>query len=189
MGRRANTIWALVVLSVGAAFVASPVAAAPNTDPGTYPVSQLPMLAQQYAPGAAVPTKLPAGIAQFRFGPGRLNGYPQRAKYEIEFEKNPSSLLGFKLDVFSGSRVAAVTRAVAAYLKRGGWVVTTSPFMAGRYKGVVESQRNGGNAFQMHTWASGGSTYVVTTYVRYAGRPQNPWSKKAVIASFKIPSP
>ena len=187
MGRRANTIGALVVLSAGAALVALPVAAAPKADPGTYPVSQLPRLAQQYAPGAAVPSRLPAGVIQFRFGPGRLNGYPQRAKYELQFEKNASSLLGFKLDVVSGSRVTAVARAVAAYMKRGGWVVTSSPFTAGRYKGIVESQRNGGNAFEMYTWASGGSTYVVTTYVRYAGKSQNAWSKKGVIASFKIP--
>ncbi|MDX6489405.1 MAG: hypothetical protein QOK13_2020 [Gaiellaceae bacterium] len=180
---------ALVVLPVGAAFLAMSAAAAVRVEPGTYPVSELPMLAQQYAPGVALPTKFPVGIAQFRLGPGRLDGYRPRAKYELDFEKNSNSLLGFRLDVFSGSRVAAVTSGVRAYLRRGGWVVTTSPFTAGQYRGMLETQKNGGTSFQMYTWTSEGSTYVLTTYVRYAGKPQNGWSKKSVIASFKLPAP
>jgi hypothetical protein len=76
---------------------------------------------------------------------------------------------------------------VRVYLRRGGWTVTSSPFAAGPYHGVAELQRNGGNRFAMYSWASGGSTYVMTVYVMYVGKPQNPWSKKNVIASFAVP--
>ncbi len=188
MRRATNTVWGTrVIFSIVAALLAPSAAAAPISEPGTYPISELPMLAQQYAPGVAVPTKLPTAITQFRLGPGKLIGYAQRASYEIEFERNASSLLGFKLDVFSGMRVAPVARAVRIYLRKGGWAVTTSPFTAGPYHGLVEFQRNGGIRFAMYSWASGGATYVMTVYVLYVGKPQNPWSKKSVIASFAVP--
>jgi hypothetical protein len=178
---------AAVVVAVLGAALASTVAARTLVEPGTYPLSQLSMLAQQYAPGAAVPTKFPPGVVQFRLGPGRLNGYATRATSEVLFEKSSASLLGFKLDIFHGSRVPAITTSVGAFLRRGGWTVTTAPFAAGPYRGVFERQSNGGNRFEMYTWASRGMTYVMTTYVLYAGKAQNPWTKSRVIASFRVP--
>jgi hypothetical protein len=156
-----------------------------SVEPGTFPISQLPALAQQYAPGAAVPTKFPPGVGQFRPGPGRLNGYSTRAAAELFFEKNGSSLLGFKLDVFHGSVAATIDSSVKRYLSRGGWTVTTAPFAAGTYHGLLQRQSNGGTRFEMYTWATHGLTYVLTAYVLYVGKAQNTWSKTGVIASFK----
>ncbi len=178
----------LVALIAVVSLILSAIAgAARAVEPGTYPVAQLPALARQFAPGISIPTRIPAGIVQFRLAPGRLPGYAPRAAHEVQFEKNGSSLLGFKLDVLTGSLVTSITTRVKAYLTSGGWTVTTSPFTAGRYRGVFESQTNGGIRFEMYTWASGTSTYVLTTYVLYGGKPQNPWAKKAVIASFRKP--
>jgi hypothetical protein len=182
--RRNQSAVAVLVALLGVV-LASTAAARPLVEPGTYPLSQLAMFAQQYAPGAAVPTKFPPGVVQFRLGPGRMNGYAARATSEVLFEKSSASLLGFKLDVFPGSKVPAITTSVAAYMRRGGWKVATSAFTAGPYRGVFERQSNGGNRFEMYTWASAGKTYVLTTYVLYAGKAQNPWAKARVIASFK----
>lgn len=182
--------WVLAVVALFVAFLAlraEASAAQPFAEPGTYPLSQLPELAQQFAAGVAVPTKFPPGVGQFRIGPGRLNGVPSRAAYELMFEKNGVSLLGFKLDVFRGLKVTAITSSVKTYLNRGGWTIKTSPFTAGPVRGVLQRQSNGGIRFEMYTWASRGTTYVLTTYVLYAGKTQNPWSKTRVIASFKVP--
>jgi hypothetical protein len=185
--RRIRAISVIPALVSLAAVLAAAAGASSVNEPGTYPIGDLPMLAQQFAPGVAVPTKFPAAIGQFRLAPGRIAGYSQHAKVEVQFEQNSSSLLGFKLDVFSGSRATAIATAVRTYLRRGGWSVTTSRFTAGPYHGVVESQKNGGIRFGMYAWTFAGSTYVITTYLLYGGKSQNAWSKTGVIASFRVP--
>lgn len=188
----------LLLFSFSVVLAVPVAAAAPSVDPGFFPVSQLPSLARQYAPGVSVPAKIPAGITQFVGGPGGVGHGPghllftgaPRPGFGAEFFGNDTnSLFGFALDVFSGKRVNTLTTGTSAYLAKGGWSVTTAPFTAGRYRGLVQSQRNGANLNEMYVWAFGKNTYVVRTTLRYAGlaRPLNTWSKRAIIASFRIP--
>lgn len=142
----------VIILSFAVAMFPTPLAtAAPTVDPGAFPLSQLRPLAQQFAPGVAIPTTFPPLVKQFRQGTGRLEGYAQRAAVDLRFEKGGENLYGFRLDVFNGSHVTQISRAVQAYLKTGGWKVTTAPFRAGRYRGLLNRETNGANSYEMYT--------------------------------------
>ena len=68
--------------------------------------------------------------------------------------------------------------------------VLTHTFTAGRFAGTRISYLIGGsttNIVDDYIWESGGKTFVLSVIVKRLGKTMNPWSKTAVIASFRAP--
>ena len=169
--------------------------AAPSTTtltPGFDGVSQLSAVAGQYAPGVAVPTRFPATVTQFSPGYPQmegLDGYSRFAPFGAVFaSNNPVKPEGFLLVVYLGNKVNAMAAAVTTHLRQGGWAVDLASFTAGRYRGTVLSLGNGEDKRQIYMWAAGGHSYAITVLLHEWHTPKsNTWSKRALIASFRVP--
>ena len=146
------------------------------------PIGQLRALAQSYAPGARLPTRLPPGVTAAAIGiASRIDRSTPAPQYHLTFHSPTKS--AFQYDFWAG-RVAPTI--VAALLRHDGTRGFKTSFRAGRYSGTLEIQKNELAKLWIasYVWQYGAHTYLLMVQERVGGTPLYPrLSPRATIAS------
>ncbi len=79
-----------------------------------------------------------------------------------------------------------IVRAMTVTYRDPGAKQVTSTFKAGRFSGTKVSSQSA-QVIDNYIWESAGKTYALSMFVKRLGKTMNPWSKTAVIASFRAP--
>jgi hypothetical protein len=169
----------LLVVSFVACLAAS--SAFPRADQDV-PIGQLRGLAQSYAPGARLPTKLPPGVTAVDVGiASGVNRTMPRPLYHLTFHSPTKS--AFQYDFWAGHVKGGI---VAALLKHDGTRGSKTTFRAGKYSGTLEIQKNDLAKLWIasYVWEYGAHTYMLAVQERVGGTPLYPrFSPQATIAS------
>jgi hypothetical protein len=176
------------LLVVAVALMAAGFAAARTADDLT--LAQAHVLARQYAPDILLPTKVPAGITRVSYLQGMTFTPGIRpADLGMQFHGARTSPQ-FQLFFWRGRLHSAIVRAMTVTYTDKNSKYLQHAFTASRFKGTRISYLSGGstaNVVDDYIWESGGKTFVLSLFVTRLGKSINPWSKTAVIASFRAP--
>ena len=153
-------------------------------------IAQAHALARQYAPDMLLPTKLPAGISRVSYLQG-MTFTPgiKSADLGMQFHGGRTAPQ-FQLFFWRGRLRSAIVRAMTVTYTNPNSKYLKHTFTAGRFAGTRISYLIGGstaNVVDDYIWESGGKTFVLSVFVKRLGKTMNPWSKTAVIASFRAP--
>lgn len=153
-------------------------------------IAQAHALARQYAPDMLLPTKLPAGINRVSYLQG-MSFTPGIKSADLGMQFHGRTASQFQLFFWRGRLRNAIVRAMTVTYTNKLSKYVTHTFTAGRFAGTqisyYLSRSSSANVVDDYIWESGGKTFVLSVIVKRLGKTLNPWSKTAVIASFRAP--
>jgi len=153
-------------------------------------IAQAHALARQYAPDMLLPTKLPAGISRVSYLQGMtFTAGIKPADLGMPFHGGRTAPQ-FQLFFWRGRLRSAIVRAMTVTYTNKQSKYLKHTFTAGRYAGTRISYLILGstaNIVDDYVWESSGKTFVLSVVAKRLGKTINPWSKTAVIASFRAP--